>query len=107
MRILLIAATIAFITAGFYGIVDVSRDLKNGTFIQYENEDGIAVTGFARDAKGIFKSAAIGSIEKKKALRDAKNKKESARFSLTDLNMSDFSRGEPPLFYESMLIERV
>ena len=105
MRILLIAATIAFITAGIYGIMDVSRDVKNGTFIQYEDEEKIALTSFASDAKGIFKSAVTSSVEKKKSAFDARILKKVLTLSLNDLNISDFSRGEPPMYYESMMIE--
>jgi len=48
MKTLLIAATLAFITAGIYGAIDVSRDIKNGTFIQYQDEDKIVVEAFGK-----------------------------------------------------------
>jgi hypothetical protein len=104
MKTLLIAATLAFIAAGIYGAIDVSRDVKNGTFIQYEDEDKIVVEVFGKNDNSI--------VEKKKKQFAVKNKASVAEvkvsdFSMSDIKISDFSRGEPPMLYEAMLLEKV
>ena len=112
MKILLIGATIAFITAGIYGTIDLTRDLKNGTYIRYEDEDAVSVTQFTGKQNQISQKNAITLAEKQRLNEVRKNKisvknMAVADFSLSDIKMSDFSRGEPPMFYESMLLEKV
>ncbi len=102
MRILLIAATIAFISAGVYGALDVTRDIKNGTFIQYEDEDAVFVNQFGGKHTKVFTKNSLQVADKKEEKADKKTS-----LSLNEIDFSTFSRGEPPMFYESLLLEKV
>jgi hypothetical protein len=39
MKLIITTAIIAMFSAGVYGIIDISRDLENGTMVQYEQEE--------------------------------------------------------------------
>ena len=112
MKTLLIIATAAFISAGIYGTLDLTRDLKNGTYIRYEDEDAGSVNRLTGNQNQISRKNSVTLAEKQR-LNEARKNKISVKnisvadFSLSDIKISDFSRGEPPMFYETMLLEKV
>lgn len=101
MKSFLLTSVICMLAAGIYGTIDLTFDLKNGTFIQYEDEDGVAVSQFAASSKGVFKHANLQVAHK------VSKPEPTLLNNFSDLNISDFSRGEPPMYMEAMLLEKV
>lgn len=97
-------SVIGMLAAGIYGTIDLTFDIKNGTLIQYESDEAIpAVAQFSESSKGIFKKTNVHVAQREK--------KASATPALInsfeELSFSDFSRGEPPMYYEAMLMDRM
>lgn len=105
MQKFLLITVIAMLAAGIYGTVDLTLDLKNGTFIEYEDEgeSTASVSQFAYRAKGIFKRTNVKVAAKKEVKRPAP----TLVNSFSDLSFEDFSRGEPPMYLEAMLLEKM
>lgn len=101
MRSFLLTSVICMLAAGIYGTIDLTFDLKNGTFIQYEDEgETVSVSQFAYSSKGILKKTNVKIAQKKET---KKLKAPTLITSFTDLEFEDFSRGEPPMYLESLL----
>ncbi len=93
MRSFLLTSVICMLAAGIYGTIDLTFDLKNGTFIQYEDEgEAVEVSQFAYASKGIFKKTNVKVAQKKETKKSAAP---TLITSFTDLEFEDFSRGEP------------
>jgi len=105
MQKFLLITVIAMLAAGIYGTVDLARDLKNGTLIEYEDEgeETASVSQFAYRTKGIFKRTNVRVAAKK----EVKKPVPTLVNSFSDLSFEDFSRGEPPMYLEAMLLEKM
>jgi len=111
MRTFLMLSVIGMLAAGIYGTIDLTFDLKNGTFIEYEDEDVVLATAFAVSARGIFTENPVKNVKKKKIAYAEREKLRLSEvsikdFSLSDIEFSDFSRGEPPMIYDELLLDR-
>lgn len=104
MQKFLLLTVIAMLAAGIYGTVDLTLDLKNGTLIEYEDEgeELVSVAQFAYRTKGIFKRTNVKVAAKKEIKKPAP----TLVNSFSDLSFEDFSRGEPPMYLEAMLLEK-
>ena len=83
-------------SAGIYGFIDMSRDIKNGTMIHYEDLSTPIVKAYTRSKNQ--QQATANAISEKLAVIEANKKKledaEKLKIAETELKFSDFSRGE-------------
>ena len=110
MKSFLMTAIIGMLVAGIYGTVDLTLDIKNGTLIEYEDEDVMEIAAFAGNRTGAFAEDPAENVSRKKAVYTENEKLKLAKvrlkdFSLSDIDISDFSRGEPPMTYDALLDE--
>jgi len=105
MQKFLLLTVIGMLAAGIYGTVDLTLDVKNGTLIEYEDEgeETASASQFAYRAKGIFKRTNVKVAAKK----EIKKPTPTLVNSFSDLSFEDFSRGEPPMYLEAMLLEKM
>ena len=102
MKFFLITCIVAMISAGVYGTIDLAKDIRLGTLIQYEKEDGPVVTSLAQKNKSISQLVNIHTV---KTETEKEEKTSNPTIQLSDLKMEYFSRGEPPDFAMLELME--
>lgn len=101
MKIILTSSVIAMISAGLYGTIDLSRDLATGNYVQYDREDIPSVTHL---------SAANNKTNEVQRMKRGNDKvltkdeiaNATSTVDLSDLNIKDFSRGEPLVLDEPL-----
>lgn len=98
MKIFLNTCLVAMLGAGVYGGIDLAHDINNGTYIQYEEEPEGSISTFNRDIRFITHKPVI-----KKVLKTAQSAKPPTLLTVSDLDIGDFSRGEPIIVYEEIL----
>lgn len=104
MKVFLMCSIIGMLAAGIYGTVDLTFDIKNGTLIEYQNDEELAqVAQFPESSKGIFKKTNVKVAQREKKIAAPP----TLVNTLGDLSIESFSRGEPPMYYETMLMDRV
>ena len=95
MKKFLITCIIAMTSAGIYGFIDMSRDIKNGTMINYEDQSAPKEKAYTR-AKN--QQQAANAISEKLAVVEANKKKlkdaEKLKLEQSEIKASYFSRGE-------------
>lgn len=95
MKIFLLTSVMAMLAAGIYGTIDLALDVRNGTLIQYEEEEPVTMERFIAKSKTGLKATQLKTAQKKEVVKPP--------VLLNDFSMSDFSRGEPPMFLEALL----
>ena len=111
MKKFLITCIIAMFSAGIYGFIDMSRDIKNGTMIQYEDLSAPKVKAYTR-ARTQAQAINTSIQEKITEYAEAKKKSEEEnkkKLELTNMKFEDFSRGEeiylPPTDVTTEIVE--
>jgi hypothetical protein len=100
MKIFLISSILAMTAACIYGTVDIMLDVKNGTLIEYEEEQPVFVQAFGAQTKNILGEPRVQVVQH----REKKSPPPPTLVnSFAELSFEDFSRGEPPMIYEAML----
>src|SRR5438105_2391249 len=87
MKLFLVTSIVAMISAGIYGTVDLARDIKQGTLIQYEKENIQQVNLFTASKRNLGQltnslKVQAGRVEKIETTKDP------------DFKIEYFSRGE-------------
>ncbi len=103
MKVFLMSTVIAMLAAGIYGTVDLTLDVKNGTLVEYQEEDLTYVSQFAEKTKGLYHKTNVKVAQKKVVVAPTP----TLVNSFSELSFDDFSRGEPPMYLETMLLETV
>lgn len=104
MKVFLMSTVIAMLAAGIYGTIDLTLDVKNGTLVEYQEEEDLTyVSQFAEKTKGIYHKTNVKVAQKKVVVAPTP----TLVNSFLDLSFEDFSRGEPPMYLETMLLETV
>src|SRR5437868_8108273 len=96
MKTLLATSIIAMVAAGIYGTVDLARDIKQGTLIQYEKEDA---------PLKIVKNLHVKTIKNEvvRTLAEAvKKEKTETSTKRNEVKMEYFSRSAMPVIYDAL-----
>lgn len=89
------------ISAGVYGTVDLAKDIRQGTLIQYEKEDAPLVNSLKTGNRNLSHLVNIHTV---KAETKKEEKISNPELKLSDLKMEYFSRGEPMYLPELELV---
>jgi hypothetical protein len=99
MKLILSFSLIAMISAGIYGVFDFSKDVKNGTLIDYRNNLHLANIILSRSE---FSSSSSEELRKKvvtnvtkKVLDEREKAKKELKERLYRFSLSSFSREAP------------
>lgn len=101
MKVFLNICFIAMLSAGIYGTVDLALDMKNGTYILYEGEELPTLSALGTNNRFITRPPAVHL-----AVKEVKKveKKVPALLTINELSFDDFSRGEPPMMLDEILM---
>ncbi|HEY6159737.1 MAG TPA: hypothetical protein VI112_00900, partial [Bacteroidia bacterium] len=101
MKLILSSALLAMISAGIYGVVDFSKDVSNGTLIDYRHN--LHLARFLK-GRGFFSTHGSDAIRqtialnaKKKEEADRKKKQQELLEQQENYSIMNFSREEPPM----------
>ena len=97
MKIFLNTCLVAMLGAGLYGGIDLAQDINDGTYIHYEEEPEGSIVPFIHDSRFITRKPVI-----RRTIKTDHHTKPPTLLTVSDLDMGDFSRGEPVFVYEEL-----
>jgi hypothetical protein len=111
MKNMLRISILLMVIAGFYGFIDMIRDVQDGKFIKYERDPAqntshnvkVAPVSFAALIKK-GQLSALNSAMMEVSFRQAEPKKTEHHLQVSDLNVESFSRGDIRFEPEMMVV---
>jgi hypothetical protein len=106
MKLILSSALLAMISAGIYGVVDFSKDVNNGTLIDYRHNLHLAhfLKGrnfFSAHGSDAIKQQIAANVQKKEEA-ERKKKEQQLLEEQENYSIMNFSREEPPMSPEEL-----
>lgn len=90
----------AMLSAGIYGTIDMALDIKNGTYILYEGEELPTMKALGSHVRYIISRPPVHV-----AIKEVKKtEKVPSLLTINELSFDDFSRGEPPMMLDEILM---